>query len=410
MMLAREDSRFSAGAVLFAGAIVALLLIWRVVVIGAAALIDSSAAIDPVLDDLTRDGAPPAPDVTWREQIVRTPTNAMVFLGLAKVLEEQSKHAEAKAAYEQALRLNAMHPHVMLVVADFYLRSGDVSRALPILRRQADLNPEFGPRVWPIFIAELESGRGTEILAGVARENPAWWLRFFQYGCDEATDPAILAGVFAARAEAGVLTDAERTCLIGREQREGRWAEARELWLKGLSAEEQRKVDLVFNGDFESPLSNLGFDWIAPIQEGALADTQPIEGAHGQRALRVNFINKRYGGPPIYQYLALRPGRYSLEGIGRADALDSWLGLQWGLYCLPEEGVAPRQLVRTDPFAGSVQWSEFQREFAVPDRCPVQVLRLELANPRRDLDTPGGVPVRLRGTLWFDDLRVREVD
>jgi hypothetical protein len=35
------------------------------------------------------------------------------------------------------------------------------------------------------------------------------------------------------------------------------------------------------------------------------------------------------------------------------------------------------------------------------------MLRLELANPRRDAMVPGSAPTRLRGSIWFDDLRVK---
>ena len=55
-------------------------------------------------------------------------------------------------------------------------------------------------------------------------------------------------------------------------------------------------------------------------------------------------------------------------------------------------------------------WDEWREEFLVPADCPVQLLRLELANPRRDAVTPGDVAARLDGAVWFDDFRVRRLD
>ena len=46
----------------------------------------------------------------------------------------------------------------------------------------------------------------------------------------------------------------------------------------------------------------------------------------------------------------------------------------------------------------------------MPKDCPVQRLRLELANPRGDADTPGNVAARLSGTAWFDDFLIRGLD
>ena len=50
---------------------------------------------------------------------------------------------------------------------------------------------------------------------------------------------------------------------------------------------------------------------------------------------------------------------------------------------------------------------KFQAEFVVPAGCPLQVVRLELANPKRDADSAGAVAATMRGSLWFDDLAVR---
>ena len=85
--------------------------------------------------------------------------------------------------------------------------------------------------------------------------------------------------------------------------------------------------------------------------------------------------------------------------------------MQWGLYCLPERRHGARGSWRAAAaFLGTSDWEAWAEAFAVPGDCPVQVLRLELANPRRDADTPGNVAARLRGAVWFDDLRVRSLD
>ena len=57
-----------------------------------------------------------------------------------------------------------------------------------------------------------------------------------------------------------------------------------------------------------------------------------------------------------------------------------------------------------------VNWHDLRADFIVPKDCPAQTLRLELANPRSEANVPGSVAVRLNGSLWFDDLRVRLLD
>ena len=106
----------------------------------------------------------------------------------------------------------------------------------------------------------------------------------------------------------------------------------------------------------------------------------------------------------------LAPGKYRFEGRGRADGLDTWIGVQWGLHCLQPDGNPGRQLATSDRFRGTSEWVEFRDDFAVAKECPVQVLRFELANPRQDAGTPQDVVTRLNGNVWFDDFRVRSLD
>jgi hypothetical protein len=84
--------------------------------------------------------------------------------------------------------------------------------------------------------------------------------------------------------------------------------------------------------------------------------------------------------------------------------------VQWGLYCVQGEGRTGRQLARSDRFRGTSDWVDFHDDFAVGKDCPVQLLRLELANPRQDVSTPEDVVTRLNGNVWFDDFRVRSLD
>jgi tetratricopeptide (TPR) repeat protein len=402
---------------LFIGA-VALALVWRVLAVGfptlqpdggtaSALLREGGMRDDPeLLQALVENGVL---ESVWRARFARNPTNTDALIGLALELERNGKRAEAANAIEQALRLDPAYARLLLEAGGFYRRAGNESRMLALMRRTVDLYPDLGGDVFPVLAAQLESTSGKEYLRSVARDNPAWWPAFFGEICNKARDVKILQQIFSARAKLGVLSNAERACILTRSQREGRWADARELWLTSLPVEQRDQTGAVFNSGFEIPLSNIGFDWIVPGQEGVFVEVQGDPGARGKRALRVNFADQRYAGPPIYQYLMLSAGRYRLEGIARAEALETWVGLQWSVYCFGNIEDETRQLAKTDRFQGSSGWSAFRRDFAVPRSCSVQVLRLELASGREDASVNRG-PVRLRGRLWFDDINVTAFD
>lgn len=396
----------SAGSVL--AILASLVLAWRVVGSGVSALQGGGAAAIGV-------GPPAIPiagtaDAAWRTQIARNPADYVALVMLARELERQGNVEDARAAMGRALELAPADRRTLLEAGAFHLRAGDTGQALPPLRRAADLYPDVRESLWPVFAVALDGGRSEDFFTAVGRADPEWWPEFFRYACQKSVNADALQRIYATRTSARVQASDERRCLIDRLQRDNRWGDAYQVWLNSLPLEQRQRVGYVFNGRFEWPLSDTGFDWTMPVQQGVDVRVVPIEAASTRRALKVEFANKLWEAPPVQQYLLLFPGRYGFAGRGRSDALQTWLGIQWGLYCLPANGRGVRQLARSDRFMGSSGWVEMRGDFSVPGDCPVQVLRLELANPRRDADTPGDGVVRLRGSVWFEDLRVRKLD
>ena len=387
---------------------IVVFLAWRVLIAGNKELSEQNA-----LKSLQLDGAPAdtvAAEAALRKRLARNPADATALLALALELQKQERREESAAAMRAGMRLAPGDPFTLLVAADYYLRAGDEAQALAILRRAVESSQGgVGDRVWPVFSAALDAGRHPEFFEGLARGNPPWWPGFFRYACQRASNLVAVYAVYASRAAANVATRDERQCLIDRLQRIGQWREAYQVWLNGLPLEQRQRVGYVFNGGFEWPLSNQGFDWRMPAQDAAVVSAEPVSGMSGQHALNVTFVNERYAGPPVQQHLMLFPGRYRLEGRARSD-LEAWLGLQWGIYCREATGAESRQLAHTAAISGVMSWHDFGQEFVVPADCPVQLLRLELAKTRPDGGSAGNVAIRLKGTAWFDELRVRIVD
>jgi len=387
---------------------VALVLVWRIIAGGYAAFVNGSS---PGLESTNAPLEAEALDAQWRARLARNPTDFQALVVLALNLEHQGKVAEAASTMREAMRLAPAEEVTLLQAAGFFLRNGEERHALAILRRAVELNPTVEGSVWPIFASALNTGRHDDFFADAARDNPKWWPRFFERACKEPTDLGAVERVFAVRAAAGSVSAAERSCVIDRLERVDRWDSAYQTWINSLPRAQQRRIGFVFNGDFEYPISSVGFDWIVTPQDGVNVETVPIQGARGKRALRLEFVRKRWGSAPVLQYLMLVPGlRYRFEGRGRADGLDTWIGVRWGLYCMRRDGGTGRQLATSDRFRGTSEWVDFHDDFTVPKDCPVQLLRFELAVPKQDVAPPDNVVTRLNGNVWFDDFSVRSLD
>lgn len=386
-------------------AAVALLLAWRAIVVGTdgASSVKGAAGFAP--SDRSLIGDAPA---AWRAQVARSPTDYVALAMLARTLERTGDAAGARAAMNEALKLAPADRQTLIEAAAFDLRAGDSPHAMALLRRVSDLYPEAREAALPVLAAGLDAGGQDAFFAGVARDDPEWWPEFIAYACAKVRNTDALARLLTARAGAQAASVGERRCVIGRLQRDGRWDLAYQVWLDTLPLPQRQRVGYVYNGDFELPISNAGFDWTLPATEHVSVEAQPVAGAGGRAALRVEFLRARWTEPPVRQFLMLVPGRYSFEGRGRSEGLGTWLGVQWGLYCVGD-GPA-RQLARSGAFLAASAWEAWREEFRVPADCPVQVLRLELANPRSDAKAPGAVTVRLDGVAWFDDFRIRSLD
>ena len=164
-------------------------------------------------------------------------------------------------------------------------------------------------------------------------------------------------------------------------------------------------VGFIFNGGFEYASSALGFDWIADTrperESGHAVEFSRTRGAAGERALRVEFNGKRQSGIPISQYLALAPGRYELTGVARPDGVHAGHGAQWTVRCAGEGNGASAPLAASGRFVGSSDWQPFAFDVTIPPGCRGQLLQLETV-------APASGPVYLAGTLWFDNLSLRQ--
>ena len=400
--------RRNGGAIVVIAIVIALVLAWRVVVTGADRWRDEEG-VPPALAQAAPEEVA-TPERQWRTRLTHNPADYVALVMLALEFEQQGRKDDAHAAMREALRLAPADRQTLLQAGALLLRGGDVTQALPILQRAADLYPQTREAIWPAFARALDGGRHDEFFTTLAVSNVSWWPEFFRYACQKSKDSDALQRVFAKRTDSHAADADGRRCLVDRLLREQRWASGYQVWLNSLPADQRQRIGFVFNGDFELPISNLGFDWTITPQAVVVVEALPTEGAAGRRALKVEFVNQRWAGTPVQQRLMLVPGRYRFDGRGRSVGLDTWLGVQWGIYCLSAGGATTRQLTRIGRFRGTTPWEEMDTEFTVPPDCPAQVLRLELANPRAEADTPGNVAARLRGTVWFDDFRVRSVE
>jgi tetratricopeptide (TPR) repeat protein len=331
--------------------------------------------------------------------IAADPSDGRAYAALGRLLEQRGNAAAARQAMETAARLAPQRSDVQQEVTAYWLRQGRLDLALThldsVLRHRPDLHATLFPGLLQLAGDPAHQAAFSDLL----KQPRPWWPAFFRHAADKAPSADAARLLFAAQQGTPNAADPDMLrAYLARLQKDGAWLEAWFAWMNSLSKGEIGRLGYLYNGSFETPPSNLGFDWIVQKHPAVAVDTASTYDTSGERALRVSFRGLRAQYRHLHQYLLLPPGDYLLQGRVRPDNLQAAQGMQWVLSCAGRD--AP--LATTERFKGSAPWQRFRTAFSVPADCPVQQLRLELAGSiRLDFDASG--------SIWFDNLVVEQV-
>jgi tetratricopeptide (TPR) repeat protein len=179
-----------------------------------------------------------------------------------------------------------------------------------------------------------------------------------------------------------------------------RFEEAGSVWRQSLTAEGKAPPaspadSLIFDGGFESDLSNGGFGWRLMDVPGADFDFDTEEKHSGSRSARIIFDrtqNLDYGH--LFQWVLVSPGtRYRFRGFLHTDQISTESGMRFEI----KDPRRPGLDVFTTNETGSVPWTMEEVEFT-----PGPQTHLIYVILRR---TPGvHFDNKLGGTVWVDDV------
>jgi len=343
------------------------------------------------------------------------PADASAYLALAKASEAQeydktngAERSRATSNAERARKLVAMavalaprREDVQLKAADFWMRQERPDNALRHWGEALHVRPQLGDTLYPVMLRLAQNPAMWPAFSGALANGRRWWTSFIRYVAANSENTETLRALYHLREQGGVVAEAEeRQAFLARLQREGRWLDAYFAWLNSLGPQQLAMLGHLYNGSFELPIGNEGFDWHAPKIQGVVVETVPTYGSTGARALHVVFQGGRVRFQHVYQFLLLDPGRYRFQGRARPDSLETEKGLQWTVRC----AAGGEPLATSERFLGSDQWRHFGAEFAVPSEgCEAQVLRLELAGQLE-------FELQAKGAAWFDDLTILWLD
>ncbi len=358
------------------------------------------------------------------------PKHSLALAARAEQLAEAGQWSDATALARKSLQANPLQSRAYRLLARAAQAQGDVKQAYALYRIAARRLPRDVPtRTW-LFNHHLQHGQAaaamgdldailsakptlipalTGTIHGFAtqpelqpafvealRKSPPWRATVLSLVVQQAPDFDGTARLMQRlRSAPEGIDSAIANIWVERLINERRYEQAYVQWAAALVPEAREVIGNVFNGNFELPISNRGFDWRIDATPGVRFDLLAAGGDSGA-ALRLAFDDQRVPTNHLSQLLVLPPGRYQLQGRVRLEDLRSERGLVWSLTCA-EDG---RALLSSEAMHGNAPWRSFSAVFEISgDACQAQWLRLQL---------PARIPSeqRIGGIIWFDALRV----
>lgn len=324
------------------------------------------------------------------------PTSGRVASLLLALYEKSNQVTLAAQVGRLAGRLWPVHTYTHARLANYWAARGEFDKLLVewniLLIRSPAQSLEIFPKLKAVT---LDVGR-ISLLDPFISNPPRWWDSFYAHLAGNGASLQELKYLFYQRIASKVPpSTSERNTYVNRLIKNGSWQEAYDIWYLGLSQIDMRLGGLVFDGGFESSLSNQGFAWAFSRSKNPRIQRGITYGIKGGKALQVilrkdDRVNFRH----VSQRLLLRPGLYSLSLRYRLDTFKNPKGLSWRIHCI----VGGRaKLGESRALKGRAGWTSTKVDFIVPESCSVQFLRLEATSPYAHDHT-------FSGSIWFDDI------
>jgi tetratricopeptide (TPR) repeat protein len=342
-----------------------------------------------------------------RRAVALNPHKFDYWLNLASACESIRDNTCATKALRRALMLCPMTPRIWWVAGNYYLRTTQPEAALPCFQRLLELSPDYlAPtldltlRAYsdPAMIFEKVAGSGIDV--GLA-------LAFADFmSANNKFDAARQAWSQVAGRGATFPFEAVRPYLEHLLSH-GRYHEAQAVWLyleqRGVIAKpvDSGPGNLVFNGGFEQPPLEAGFDWRSTPSSYVSVDFADPSAYKGAHCLRVDFpVSQNDEFELVYQILPVDPGQaYVLAAYVRSRDITSDSGPRLRVV---DPDCSDCLSVSTESTTGTTAWHSVNVNFIAGKQT--RVVRVSAWRPRSRT-----FPMDISGSFWLDDVSLRPI-
>jgi hypothetical protein len=323
------------------------------------------------------------------------PSDSQVWLAIANAYRDTGNMKDADYAMTKALYYDKEVPNVIWEAGRFFLSQNKQKEALQALRRYISLVPGEQGNVYALcYMMKLNP---LSILNDLIPADYSFYRHYLAFLIanrllDESTE--VWKRIKAYNPDR---SEYLKYCdfLIA----SGAMSDARAVWddfvKRFYDPKKNQVAGLLWNGDFEVPIENGGFDWKVGVADGVRVYRDKDIKWTGFASLSVNFSgNTNPAISVVQQIVPVDPGhKYTLSGHVRTEGITTQNGIVLevsGYLCDPFTK-------KSEPVTGTTLWKPIDLEFTVPLKCKAVIIAVKRERSDK-FDN------KISGDAWIDSL------
>jgi len=325
----------------------------------------------------------------------RNPTDARAWIAIARAYRDSGMWEHAEYATRKAVYMNKNSPSLIWESGVYFLLEDKAVEATKLLQRYIRMVPDDQENVYSLFYSmKVEP---LYIVENLIPRDYAFYKRYFNF--------LIANKLLNESREVWKKMESfnpERSTYLGYCNfviETGEMSEAQTLWDDFVgrfgTGESGKPLGVIWNGDFELPIEDGGFDWRVGKADGVKVFMDKDIRRTGYASLSANFDGKH--NPGVYlaeQIVPVDSGKgYKVIGYIKTENLTTKNGVfldVTGYRCDPF-------MKRTDSVTGTNLWKTLEVEFTVPGNC--ELIKIGIGRERsKKFDS------KISGNVWIDSV------
>lgn len=337
---------------------------------------------------------------SYMDSLRRNPLRSRVWLALARAYRDGGMTRDAGYALRKALYLDRNNPDLIWEAGVFFLLEEKGAEAVRLFGRYIYMVPEEQENVYSLCYAMgVDPEYMLDNLVPAGYPFYGGYLRFL------TANKLLIESLDAWKKVRAFKPDRSEYLRYSSFLIEnGETEKAQALWddfMKTFAIGEGREAgEGIWNGDFELPIENGGFDWRIAKSEGVRIFPDKDIRYGGYASLSVNFDGRHNPGICIaHQIVPVGPGKkYKLTGHVKTEKLTT----QNGIVLEASGHLCDPFIKKTEPVTGTNLWKRVELEFTTP--CACRTIKIGIKRERSEkFDN------KINGDAWIDALSLSEI-